>query len=75
MAKLTMDNPYFWAGLSGVCTSIVNSTAPGDYTIMTEKALALFAEIAYMTTQQMFQLALAIWEANQDKAEGALAKA
>lgn len=63
MAKtLTMDNPYFWAGLSGVCDQIVKLTAPGDCCAMPAEALALFSEIAEMTPKQMIQLALAIRE-------------
>ena len=68
MAKLTLDNPYFWAGLSGVCNSIVNGTAPGDCTTMTEEALALFYELAEMTPKQMMQLAWAIYEMKRNEA-------
>ena len=62
MAKLTINNPYFWAGLSGICNSIVNGTAPGDCALMTEEALAVFSEIANLSPAEMLKLAWAMDE-------------
>lgn len=75
MANLTINNPYFWAGLSGICDSIVKGTAADDYALMTEDALALFTEIANLTPKQMIQLALTMWEMEQDEAKEAQARA
>lgn len=68
MDKLTMDNPYFWAGLSGVCDQIVKLTAPGDCCTMPAEALALFSEIAELTPKQMIQLALTIYKMKENNA-------
>lgn len=75
MAKLTINNPYFWAGLSGICNSIVNGTAPGDCALMTEEALAVFSELAKLTPQQMLQLAWAMEEMKRNEAKEAQARA
>ena len=64
---MTMDNPYFWAALSGACMQIVNLTAPGDCCPIPAEVLELFDELGKMSGRDMCLLAQAMMDEKKRK--------